>query len=230
MRRLLQLCFLSILLIATGWTTQLAAADSKAIAEFKKAMKGKDSSAKKKALAGLSGSDEETLALIIKAVGDRQVSRNAITALRSITGLTPSPSKNGNPGYPGYPKTDDAGGWSKWLKAKQEEAKAAAEKKKAEEDLAKLKQKVAGEGQEGTAEDEGKKDRQQNAGFVSDTSNLGKLDRIFFKDGSILSCYILLKRKDLDGNITSIRIMHKSLAGEEVLEYDLITRIEEDFR
>jgi hypothetical protein len=60
--------------------------------------------------------------------------------------------------------------------------------------------------------------------------DLGKLDRIIFKNGSSLICYILTRRTDADGNLVTVRIIHPDGAGEEILQADLIARIEEDVK
>ena len=59
-------------------------------------------------------------------------------------------------------------------------------------------------------------------------SRYGKLDRLFFTDGSILRCYIMTKRTDLKGQLTSVRIIHKDGGGEEIIDASVVARIEED--
>lgn len=56
------------------------------------------------------------------------------------------------------------------------------------------------------------------------------LDRVFLADGSILRCYVLTKRTDLEGRLTSVKIAHRDGGGEEVIDAALIARIEEDVR
>ena len=58
----------------------------------------------------------------------------------------------------------------------------------------------------------------------------GKLDRLFFTDGSILRCYIMTKRTDLNGQLTSLRIVHRDGGGEEIIDAAVIARIEEDIQ
>ncbi len=60
--------------------------------------------------------------------------------------------------------------------------------------------------------------------------DLGKLDRIIFKNGSNLLCYILTRRTDADGNLLSVRIVHPDGSGEETLAAAMIARIEEDVK
>ena len=50
------------------------------------------------------------------------------------------------------------------------------------------------------------------------------------KTAPCMSCYIIIKRKDLDGNLTSVRVMHKNRSGEEVIEAHLISHIDEDYK
>ncbi|MDA3962366.1 MAG: hypothetical protein PF961_16385 [Planctomycetota bacterium] len=56
----------------------------------------------------------------------------------------------------------------------------------------------------------------------------GKLDRVFFTDGSILRCYVITKRTDLQGRLTSVKIAHRDGGGEEIIDATLVARIEED--
>ncbi len=60
------------------------------------------------------------------------------------------------------------------------------------------------------------------------SSKYGQLDRLFFTDGSILRCYVLTKRTDLEGNLTSVRIIHRDGGGEEIIDAAVVARIEED--
>lgn len=60
--------------------------------------------------------------------------------------------------------------------------------------------------------------------------DLGKLDRVIFKNGSNLVCYILTRRTDADGNLLSVRIVHPDGSGEETLAAAMIARIEEDVK
>ena len=55
-------------------------------------------------------------------------------------------------------------------------------------------------------------------------------DRITFKTGGSLLCYVLGKRLDVDGGMVSVRIMHTDQGGEETLAADLIARIEEEIK
>jgi hypothetical protein len=40
--------------------------------------------------------------------------------------------------------------------------------------------------------------------------------------------YIVNKRTDQDGNLISVRVVHRDQGGEETLSADLIARIDED--
>lgn len=62
------------------------------------------------------------------------------------------------------------------------------------------------------------------------TSKYGKLDRLFFTDGSILRCYVVTKRTDLEGKLTSVKIIHKDGGGEEIIDAAVLARIEEDIQ
>lgn len=61
-------------------------------------------------------------------------------------------------------------------------------------------------------------------------TDLGRVDRIVFKTGGSLVCYILSKRSNSDGVLQSVRVSHLDDGGEETLAMDLIARIEEDIR
>ena len=227
-----------------------------AIDNFKKAMSGSDSAAKKQAIFALvaGGEDNDVLPLLVNAVGDRQASRYAVQALRKRTGLSPAGGRGENPGYPGYPISDSASAWSSWLSARNTElaqkdkiaeAEAAAEEaqKQAEEaqKQAEDAEKLAETAKEIAADPEAAQaaadaaaaegdESGEAAAPVADVIDYGRLDRIFFNDGSILRAFILTKRTDLDGNLTSVRIMHRNSAGEEILDAALIARIEEDIQ
>jgi hypothetical protein len=189
---------------------------------FKEAMAGQDSTAKKQAIRALSGDEKVVMPLLIAAVGDRQVGDIAKDALRGRTGLKPASGDGGNPGYPGFPRSDTAAGWTEWYNAKQTAEKAKQELEKLQAQVQTLEEKTAEpvEGAPAPVEEE--------APVEQVRSDLGKLDRLFFTDGSSKLCYILFKREDLDGKMTSVRIVHRDGAGEEQIDAAVITRIDED--
>ncbi len=219
------------LVLAAG----LSAAENAAVAAYKKAMASEDYPAKKAAIGGLAGKaageDDEIIPLLINALGDRQAGKIAIEALRARTGLTPTAGKTGGTGYPDYPANDSAGAWSAWLTAR----KAA---RAQEEKLKKLTK---------DAEDKEKKDKEKDKGADGETpvdeagttaaasepdptppSDLGRIDRVTFRTGGSLRCYIMSKHTDPDGNLVSIRDVHPDGGGEETLAADLVARVEED--
>ena len=210
---------LSLLL---SWVAPAFSAD--ALADFDTAMAGNDSAAKKKAIRGLNNvsDDEAVYDRLVKALGDRQSRKSAVKALRSRSGLSPSEA--------GYPTDDKVEAWAQWLNKKKEAKKAKAkiaalEKKAKEAEEAKKKEDQV------TATDELSQDAavaEQSQAKDPFDGNYGRLDRIHFRDGTLLRCYILSKRTDLDGNLTSLVIMHRGGAGKEVLNANLVARIEED--
>jgi hypothetical protein len=225
MRWLTLLALLTLIPLA-AWSAE---EPSSAIAAFNAAMGGQDAVAKKKAVQGLvakdAGSDDVVLPLLIQALGDRQVGDQALTALRSRTGLqAPTNKRVGGPGYPGYPADDSAGSWSAWLAAR---TKALEQEKllKAMKDNDKPKEQP-------------KKGDEQPAGETivvkpkptQSDPDLGSMDRVILKTGGALLCYVLSKRTDADGNLISVRIAHPDGGGEEVLQADLIARLEEDVK
>ncbi len=225
--------------------SSLGAAESPAVKAFSKAMSGEDYVAKKDAIGALAsksaGDDNDVLPLLIGALSDRQAGKLALAALRSRTGLSPNAGSEGGGGYPGYPVNDTAGAWSTWLAARksaleQEEkikklAKEAEDKKKKEED-----EKKNGETGEATAGTEGGTGAPAGSGVASKgeaaaadlPSDLGRIDRVVFRNGGSMRCYIMSRHNDPSGNLISIRVVHPDGGGEETLAADLIARLEED--
>ena len=232
----------------------LAAADP-ARAAFQSAMAGQDQAAKKAAIAAIAnksvGTDDEVLPLLVSAIADRQGHDAAVAAMRTRTGLQPAAGR-GAGGYPAYPADDSAGAWSGWIAARSaaraaEEklkatAKAADEAKKA---AAKADAKAEAKSDDKTAGDDPQAvDPDAAAAEGGDAlvtpavpkaepgrdPEFGGLDRITFKTGGSLLCYVLGKRLDVDGGMVSVRIMHTDQGGEETLAADLIARIEEEIK
>jgi hypothetical protein len=211
----------------------LGAESSDALAEFSQAMSGQDATAKKAALQRLGDKsvapDDVVLPLLIQALGDRQVSDVALSVLQARTGLQPPSNKRlGGPGYPGYPKDDSQASWSGWLsernKALEQERllKELKEKEKKPSPPPSGNEASPAEGEVPVVE------ARPEAPTVD--PDLGTLDRVIFKTGAALRCYVLNKRLDADGNLVSIRIVHPEGGGEEVLQAELISRIEEDVK
>jgi hypothetical protein len=207
------------------------AADNAAIVTYSQAMAGDDAYAKRDAIQALankaSGSDDDILPLLVKAVGDRQASGYAVQALRSRTGLTP-PSGKTTSAYPGYPNSDSSADWGAWLAARARDQEL---KKK----LDSLEQKV--DSKDGSAKTDEKKDEAAAEGQAQSepapapripTDDLGKPDRIIYKSGRSLIAYVRSKRLDAEGNLVSVRVVHNDGAGEEVIDASTISRIEED--
>ena len=195
------------------------------------------------------GKDQDDLAfeLLVKGVNDRQVHDEAVMALRARTGLQPTLLNRGS-GYPGYPASDDASEWNNWLAArkkdKETQAKIAEGEKKLKEMEEAEKNKgdpknakpPAGNGDPAkdpadptTASTDPGSDKPAQPAYEP-PSDLGRLDRIVFKTGGSLVCYILSKRMNADGVLQSVRIVHQNDGGEETLAAELIARIDEDVR
>lgn len=213
--------FLPILLCAA----LCAAADNAAVDAYKKAMAGDNAYDKRdaiKALADKSIDDDTALPLLVQAVGDRQGHDPAVLALRARTGLTP-PSRHGGSRYPGYPESDEAAAWQAWLA---DRAKDLALKKKIDN----LEKKDAGVGKGTTPTDTPAETPAPTAEAAPriPTDDLGKVDRIVYKSGRSLIAYVRSKRLDADGNLVSVRVVHRNGAGEEVIDASTIARIEED--
>ena len=190
--------------------------------------------------------DDTAYELLVKGVNDRQVHDEAVMALRARTGLQPTLLNRGN-GYPGYPASDDASEWNNWLAARKKDKEtqkkvAEGEKKlkELEEAEKKKKEQEGKDGQpgdkpaDGTAkpgeEGEDKDKPATKTPAYEPPSDLGRLDRVVFKTGGSLVCYILSKRVNADGVLQSIRVVHQNNGGEETLSAELIARIDEDIR
>lgn len=242
-----------VLVPLLAWSL-LSAADP-AIGALEAALAGQDQSAKKSALAALAdrsvGTDDEVLPLLVRATADRQAHDAAVAALRTRTGLQPAAGR-GAGGFPAYPPDDSAGSWAAWLSARTA-ARAAEEKlkatAKAAEDAKLAAAKAVGktdakpEPGEAAAASEPAATPDASAAATTDAPDapeatampgpdpeFGGLDRITFKTGGSLLCYVLGKRLDTEGTLISVRVMHTDQGGEEVLAADLIARIEEEIK
>ncbi len=226
LRFLCCLCCLSLFTVGS-------AAD-KTLEKAKKVLAGSDSAAKKAAVNSLAsgGEDTDRIPALIAAMSDRQVGKFALEALERLTGLKPAVRSSGNPGYPGYPKTRDAGGWSGWWAAKQKEAADKAKMEELEEAQKKAAEEAAAKEEAEGKEEEAEEDEAATVTkkVKPDHEKYGKLDRVIFKNGNSLMCYILSKQVDLDGNLTSIDIVHRNGGGQESLNANMISSYEEDVR
>ena len=196
------------------------------------------------------GKDQDDLAfeLLVKAVNDRQVHDEAVMALRARTGLQPTLLNRGN-GYPGYPASDDASEWNNWLAARRKDKETQAKIAEGEKKLKEMEEAEKNKGDPKNAKppagngDDQAKDPADPTTASTDPgsekpaqpayeppSDLGRLDRIVFKTGGSLVCYILSKRMNADGVLQSVRIVHQNDGGEETLAAELIARIDEDVR
>ena len=193
------------------------------VAALQAALGGNDAVAKKTALRAVAsksaGSDEEVLPLLVAAIADRQGGEAAVAALSSRTGAAPS----GGSYVPGVDPAKVQGVWQKWL-----------EDWKKAQDIKKLKKKdEKQETQSGAplpAPETPKTSGDEKAVTPAPAEDLGKLDRVLFKAGGSLLCYVQSKRTDADGNLISVRVVHPDGSGEETIAADLISRIEEDIR
>jgi hypothetical protein len=221
------------IILALFCLTALCAGESAAVVTWKKAMAGDDGTAKRDATRALAddsaGKNAEILPLLIEALRDRQAARWASEALQKRTGLVkPSKERNG-PGFPGYPQTDDAAGWSAWLSAWEKDNATKSKIDQLTNPGAPATDTPAGAA---ASEVPGSDSTEQSPGIAPPpripTEDLGKLDRIVYKSGRSLTAYVRSKRLDGDGNLISVRVVHRDGAGEEVIEAAVIARIEDD--
>lgn len=235
MRLLLTSC-----LLAFSLGGSLVAADddaaNAAIAEFNDALSGSDLGAKRAALSAVTalGKDYEVQVLeaLQRGAQDRQLQRHALQAFISRTGARGLSS--------GARMDANLRAMSTYIA----EAKRTAEIESQVSELAAENERLTEQVEGGGTTEAG-----TSAPAATDPENTvavgrvthggssaraeeqaGQLDRILFNDGGMLLAYIVSKRVDLDGNLTSIRIMHRDGAGEETLDAHLISRIEEDIR
>ena len=211
MNRFLLACLLAATL--TGAETPLNKA---AVDAFNKAFSSEDFQAKRAAIRTMqdraSGPDREVIPLLIGKLGDRQGTDLLVQALKSRGGS-------------GTPNSQDPAEWQAWLATKQPVWEAAA--KKAAEDAAKKAATAAMAANQGGETAPAAPPGERRTPALPD--DLGTADRIIFRDGSSLVCYILARRLDTEGNLSSIRVIHPG-GGEETLKADIISRIEEDVR
>lgn len=166
---------------------------------------------------------------------------------------------NGYPGYPSSDDASEWNNWLAARKKDKETQKKIAEGEKKLKEMEEAEKKKAAEAKDGKKDGEGKdgkKDGDKPAEGTAGTdkpaegkdgekkdgdkpaekpahetpSDLGRLDRIVFKSGGSLVCYILSKRVNADGVLQSVRVVHQNNGGEEILAADLIARIDEDIR
>lgn len=196
------------------------------------ALAGDDPYAKRDAVKALGDKgaidDDAAYPIIVQAVGDRAAHDAAVAAFRARSGLTPPSSYAGGTQYPGYPASEDTAGFAAWHQAWK---KAMDEKKRLadlEKKVDKSKPKAAAGADDAKPADEAPADVAPVAPPKIQTDGLGKLDRIVYKSGRSLIAYIRSKRTDADGNIVSLRVVHKDGDGEEVIDMAQVARIEED--
>ena len=256
MRATRTIALLAATLLTYGWAADdVAATFAKAFAEGEASDKKE---ALRSAAALPKDKDDLAFELLVKGVNDRQVHDEAVLALRARTGMQPTLNNRGT-GYPGYPASDDASGWNGWLAARKQDKETQKkladqdkklkqlddDKKKKEEEAAKKGKNGKGgdaakpdgepkaDGKDGEPKADGKKDGETVAkpkAVYEPPTDLGRVDRIVFKTGGSLLCYILSKRSNSDGVLQSVRVSHLDDGGEETLSMDLIARIEEDIR
>jgi hypothetical protein len=210
-----------ILLVSVLLSSAVFAAD--AVTTFQSAMTANDAGAKKSAARTLAskdaGKDVVVLPLLIAAITDRQAGEAATSALQARTGKTPV----GGVYKVGQDPALTQAAWQLWFEdwKKTQELKQLAKKDDPQE---KTPEKPA------TVETPKGKAPTEASVPTAPAADLGKLDRINFKSGGSLLCFIQSKRTDADGNLLSVRAVHPDGSGEETIAADLISRIEEDIR
>ncbi|MEK7412698.1 MAG: hypothetical protein AAB263_05200 [Planctomycetota bacterium] len=208
----------------------LAAGESAAITAFKKSMADSDVYAKRDAIKALAsseaGTDRDVYPLLMQAISDRQTHDFAVEAMRQRSGLKP-PARGKGTNYPGYPTSDDAADWATWMAAW---TKDDARKKEIDDALKKKepgKTPVIGQPSGVPIADPAATEAVAEAPRIP-IDDLGKIDRLVYKSGRTLTAYLRSRRLDGEGNLISVRVVHRDGAGEEVIDASLISRIEED--
>lgn len=205
----------------------LPAGESAAVAAFRRAMQGDDAVAKREAVRALvsreAGDDDTVLPLLVEALNDRQARETAILALRARTGLQP-PARQGASSYPGYPSDDTPAAWQAWLAARARDL----ETKRRLEAIDRRLQPPSAPVAPAPAEPAAAEAAAAASAPRIPTDDLGKLDRIVYKSGRSLIAFVRSRRLDADGNLLSVRVVHRDGIGEEVIDAALIARIDED--
>jgi hypothetical protein len=193
------------------------------VAALSAALAGNDLTEKKAAIRAVAsksvGKDADVFPLLIGAISDRQAGEAAVSALSSRAGETPKDGTYKN----NLELTIKA--WQGWYESWQKkQAIKALEKKvdKKSEAIAATPASAISATPETAAT--------EKSVPPQPAEDLGKIDRISFKSGGSLLCYIQSKRTDADGNLLSVRVIHPDGSGEETISADLISRIEEDLR
>ncbi|NRA39083.1 MAG: hypothetical protein HRU15_13145 [Planctomycetes bacterium] len=202
-------------------TERSGSADSASLLKrFKTILAGNNFVEKKKIVAEIArgGNDADRMPLLIQAAHDRQVRDAALLALQQRTGLRPSVISGDNRGYPGFPKVNSASGWDEWWKMK-----------------VTLQVRIK-PGSQDRGLDIKKKEREEDKPILvaekkkSEVRGLGKIDRVIFKQGGMLMCYIMKRNIDAEGKLLSIDIIHKSSSDKENISAQLIDEINENVR
>ncbi len=202
----------------------LWAASEDPVAKAQGLMASEDADAKRAAIRALgskgAGNDEAALSLLVGALLDRQVGEAANNALASRTGERPANSNWGTGANP--QRVQEA--WSGWIERWKLKQKTAALDKKINPEPVAPSPVVASNSTPATSAPV----QVQGTRLDPALDDLGRVDRISFKDGGSLLAYVRSRRTDADGNLLSIQIVHRDGHGTETLNADLIARIDED--
>jgi hypothetical protein len=224
-------------LLAAAVTMPLAADDGDAVTVFAKAFSGGDEAAKRAAMPAVialgKDQDDTVYRLLVQAVGDAQTHDVAVPALRARSGLSPNFFDHG-PGYPGYPQSDAGADWSAWLASRTQD-------KEKERTLADHARRIDALAKEDSTSGSSAKvsapaadqpaaagDHQHAGAGAGPPSDLGKLSRIIFTDGSAVVAHVVDRHKDANGTVLSVEFIHRDGGGREVIQIDRIARIEDD--
>jgi hypothetical protein len=221
--RLAHLLLLAPAFLVLSASASLLAADATAeVTALQAALASNDATAKKTAIRALSsksvGKDAEILPLLVAAIGDRQAGEAAVNALSSRAGKTPV----GGTYRVGIDPATIQAAWQSWLEDWMKTQELKKIEKKVEKNSEKIKEVAINTAETAAAV--------QKTTTQAPPEDLGKIDRVIFKAGGSLLCFIMSKRTDADGNLVSVRIVHPDGAGEETIAESLISRIEEDIR
>jgi hypothetical protein len=221
--RLAHLLLLAPAFLVLSASASLLAADATAeVTALQAALASNDATAKKTAIRALSsksvGKDAEILPLLVAAIGDRQAGEAAVNALSSRAGKTPV----GGTYRVGIDPATIQAAWQSWLEDWMKTQELKKIEKKVEKNSEKIKEVAINTAETAAAV--------QKTTAQAPPEDLGKIDRVIFKAGGSLLCFIMSKRTDADGNLVSVRIVHPDGAGEETIAESLISRIEEDIR
>ncbi len=210
---------LTMLISLTSVNLAQAQEPSPEVNRVRLALAGDDANEKKTAPRAIAepdiGTDDEVIPLLILAIDDRQGGESAVNALILRTGQTPVSGEWKN----NMRTTRSA--WINWFQKWKQGQRIKNLEKSPETDKETQVEKNK------PIQTPVKQDAAVNRIVAVPKDEMGKLNRILFKSGGRLVCFIKEITVDGDGNLLNVRIVHEDGMGEETIDATLITRIDD---